>query len=115
METAPPHAEAVELAAEQLLPPPPAPHGFVVSITRRGKFRRLHLVEACRLTPGIHYKDFEVWGDIMPGESNVQAVCARCLPQGKPAAPLEPPEYPDPPLRVGKRVAARGGRRRSPG
>ena len=49
-------------------------------------------MEACRLTPGVHYKDFEVWGDIMPRESDVQAVCARCLPQGKPAAPLEPPD-----------------------
>ena len=92
METAPLHAEVVELAAKQLLPPPPTPHGFVVSITRRGKFRRLHLGGVCRLTPGVHYKDFEVWGDMMPGESEVQAGCARCLPQGKPAAPLEPPD-----------------------
>ena len=92
METAPLNAEAVELAAKQLLLPPPAPHGFVVSVTRRGKFRRLHLVESCSMVPGVHYKDFEVWGDIMPSESDIQAVCARCLPQGKPAAPLQAPD-----------------------
>ena len=63
-----------------------------MSVTRRGKFRRLHLVEACRLTPGVHYKDYEVWGDIMPGEGDVQAVCARCLPQGKPTASQDPPD-----------------------
>ena len=44
------------------------------------------------MVPGVHYKDFKVWGDIMPVESEVQALCARCLPQGRPAAPLEPPD-----------------------
>ena len=92
MEVAPLDSHEVKLAAEQILPPPPPPPGFVVSVTRRGKFRRLHLVEACRLTPGVHYMDYEVWGDIMPGEGDVHAVCARCLAQGKPTAPQEPPD-----------------------
>ena len=33
-----------------------------------------------------------MWGDVMPGEGDVQAICARCLPQGKPTAPQEPPD-----------------------
>mgnify|MGYP003333697518 CR=1 FL=1 len=70
-------ARAVEAAA------PERPHGFVVSKTKRGKFRRLHCVEACRLVPGVHYADYDVWGDVLPSEQDIDAVCTRCLPQGR--------------------------------
>ena len=45
-----------------------APWGFVVSITRNGRHRKLHRIGDCRLIAGIHYGDFEVWGDKLPGE-----------------------------------------------
>ena len=37
-----------------------APWGFVVSITRNGRHRKLHHIGDCRLIPGVHYQDFEV-------------------------------------------------------
>ena len=83
---------AVREAAAAVEPLPAAPTGFVVSVTKRGKFRRLHLVEACPFVPGVHYKEYEEWGEIMPGEADVQAICTRCLPQRR-TAPL--PEDPD--------------------
>ena len=62
---------------------PERPHGFVVSKTKRGRFRRLHCVEACRLVPGVHYAEYDVWGDVLPGEQDIDAVCSRCLPQSR--------------------------------
>ena len=41
------------------------------------------------MVPGIHYKDFEEWGEVMPGEADVQAICTRCLPQCRQALPAE--------------------------
>ena len=75
MEVAPLDSHEVKLAAEQILPPPPPPQGFVVSVSRRGKLRRLHLVEACRLTPGVHYKDYEVLGAT---SCRGRATCTQC-------------------------------------
>ena len=79
-------------AAAAVGPQLAAPTGFVVSVTKRGKFRRLHLVEACPFVPGVHYKEYEEWGEIMPGEADVQAICTRCLPQGRTAPPPEDPD-----------------------
>ena len=69
----------VEAAAEK-------PHGFVVSKAKRGRFRRLHHVEACRLIPGVHYKSFDVWGDVCPPEGEIDAVCSICLQGSRPGA-----------------------------
>ena len=70
---------------------PVPPSGFVISKAKRGKFRRLHLVPVCRLVPGVHYKDFDTWGDRLPAESDFHAVCSICLPHGRPflEQPLE--------------------------
>ena len=81
-------ADSVEAAV------PPPPTGFVISKTKRGKFRRLHLVPVCRLVPGVHYKDFDAWGDELPKETDFHAVCVVCdicLPNGRPflEQPLE--------------------------
>ena len=85
-------AEVKKAAAAVAAAAPPVPRGFVVSRTKNGRFRRLHCVEACRLVPGVHYKVFDVWGDIMPPEDELDAVCTRCLPQGPPAASVPPLE-----------------------
>ena len=92
METDALDSEEVRKAAGCILPPPAPPSGFVVSVTKRGKFRRLHLVEACPFIPGVHYLNYEEWGEKMPGEEELQAVCARCLPQGRLAVPLADPD-----------------------
>ena len=69
-------ASCVRAATDEL------PHGFVVSKAKRGRFRRLHHVESCRLVPGVHYKDFDIWGEILPPESEIDAVCGICLKSG---------------------------------
>ena len=51
------------------------PWGFVVSITRNGRHRKRRHVGDCRFISGIHYRDFEVWGDKLPGESEVDSRC----------------------------------------
>jgi hypothetical protein len=56
--------------------------GFVVCKTKGGRCRRLHHVESCRLVPGVHYTSFDVWGDLMPPEHEVTAICRICLPAG---------------------------------
>ena len=38
---------------------------------------------ACPLIPGILYKDFDDWGELLPGEADIDAVCDRCMPGGR--------------------------------
>ena len=66
--------------------------GYVISKTCGGRCRRLHFVEACRLVPGWHYTDFEVWGEILPPEHEVSAVCKICLKNGLAGAVESPAE-----------------------
>ena len=77
--------EEVLLDAAALHEPEPIPvTGFVVSIAKRGKHRKLHLLEGCRFKPGIDYKEFCSYGEIMPGEYDFESVCRICLPGGLP-------------------------------
>lgn len=71
--------EAAKAVAKAL---PDRPHGFVVSKTKRGRFKLLHCIDACPLIPGVHYRDYDVWGDILPDAADIDAVCVRCLPRG---------------------------------
>ena len=64
-----------ELAAADLQGPP---HGFVIAKTQK-RIRRLHFVGCCGKVPGEHYRDFEVWGSIMPPENAVDVVCKTCF------------------------------------
>ena len=68
---------------------PEVPRGFAVSRTKKGRFRRLHCVEACPLIPSVHYKVYDAWGDVLLGEEEVDAVCTRRLPHGPAAPPQE--------------------------
>ena len=45
----------------------------------------------CRLVPGVHYRDFDVWGNKLLDERDIIAVCDLCLPNGRPkfVQPLE--------------------------
>ena len=65
------------------------PWGFVVSITRNGRHNKLHHLGDCRLVPGIHYREFEVWGSKLPGESEIHSRCGWCFPVEKPVASVE--------------------------
>ena len=81
-----------ELADAQatLAEPAPPRTGFVISITRRGKHRKLHAVQACRLVPGTHYKEWVACGEFLPPETDFESVCSRCMPSGTTPAPEEP-------------------------
>ena len=73
------------LAAAKLHDPEPVQvAGFVVSIAKRGKHRKLHLLEGCRYKPGIDYKDLCAYGEIMPSMYDFESVCRVCLPGGLP-------------------------------
>jgi len=58
-----------------------SPHGFVVSQVGARK-RRLHFVGHCFRRPGEHYRDFVVFGDVVPSEVDFDKVCCSCFPRG---------------------------------
>ena len=71
---------AAELEPDEL----PPPQGFVISITRGGRFRRLHFAGGCWRKPGEHYKYFVDCGQRCPSPHEVDARCADCFPAEKP-------------------------------
>ena len=79
-------SEVVAAVAEQAVAP--VPHGYVVSLTKRGKCRRLHFLRDCWLVPGHHYKEFEIWGERLPAEADITCVCSHCMPLGRHDAEL---------------------------
>ena len=79
-------AAASAARQEAVLEAPPA--GFVVAKTTK-KVRCLHFIGACGKRPGVHYFSYEVWGDLMPGEADVDTRCKRCFKEGVPAS-LQP-------------------------
>ena len=56
----------------------PLPEGFVIAVTTR-RVRRLHFVGCCGKVPGEHYKVFEVWGDLLPPDHEVDVTCTVCF------------------------------------
>ena len=61
----------------------PPPQGFVVSITRGGRFRRLHFAGGCWRVPGEHYRKYVDYGQRCPRPDEVHARCADCFPPEK--------------------------------
>ena len=59
--------------------------GFVVSITRGGRCRRLHFVGGCFRIPGEHYKNFEGFGQSVPEDHQYNLRCRDCFPAERPA------------------------------
>mgnify|MGYP003319360789 CR=1 FL=1 len=56
----------------------PPPSGFCIAITQR-RVRRLHFVGNCGKVPGEHYKQYEVWGDLLPPEHAIDVTCDICF------------------------------------
>ena len=55
---------------------------YVISVTRGGRHRKLHHVGSCRFVPGVDYKEFEVYGDVMPSKAEVDSRCMWCFGRG---------------------------------
>ena len=64
----------------------PAPKGYIASISKRGRFRRLHYAGFCWRVPGLHYLEWEDLGDTDPDLSRIDARCSDCFPASKPEA-----------------------------
>ena len=56
--------------------------GYVISVTRGGRHRKLHHVGSCRFVPGVDYRQYEVYGDVMPGMSEMDSRCSWCFGRG---------------------------------
>ena len=61
--------------------------GFIVSITDKGRMRRLHFLGACGRRPGEHYRDWRHYGECPPRADEVDARCRVCFPPNTAAAP----------------------------
>ena len=56
--------------------------GYVISVTRGGRHRKLHHVGSCRFIPGVDYKEFEIYGALMPPMSQLDSCCMWCFGRG---------------------------------
>ena len=76
--------EAAELAQCRALrdeAAEPAPTtGFIVSITDKGRMRRLHFLGACGRRPGEHYCELRHYGATPPLADEIDARCRVCFP-----------------------------------
>ena len=71
--------EVLETLAEPIPEEDEVPWGYVISITRGGRHRKLHHVGSCRLIPGLDYKFFEVWRAELPHVSQLNSRCGKCF------------------------------------
>jgi hypothetical protein len=62
---------------------PATEKGYVVSVSRKTGFRRLHYLGACRSVPGIHYMEYEWLGEALPAESAYDDHCRQCWRAGE--------------------------------
>ena len=69
---------AVHLVEEKTV----RPAGFVVSITRGGRCRRLHFAGGCSRIPGEHHGKLDDFGQVVPPESAYSHRCKDCFPAG---------------------------------
>ncbi len=58
--------------------------GYVVSLSTKTGFRRLHFAGACHRVPGVHYAAFEWLGPVLPSADQYDDYCAKCWPQASP-------------------------------
>ena len=63
-------------------PEDPPTVGYVVCITRRGRSRKLHHTRLCWRVPGVDYKTFECFGEVLPGPTIYNSICRKCWPKG---------------------------------
>ena len=77
-----PEAELVhafDLAVQADRAPAVPVQGYVISVTRGGRHRKLHHVGSCRFGPGVDYRQYEIYGDVMPSKSEVASRCSWCF------------------------------------
>ena len=55
--------------------------GFVISISKRLGFRRLHRLQGCNRIPGVHYINYEGPMDTLPSNDAYDASCKDCWPK----------------------------------
>ncbi len=63
--------------------------GYVVSISKKTGYRRLHALGRCYRVPGIDYRQFEQLGEDPPPERLYDGYCAQCWKSGT-GVPLRP-------------------------
>ncbi len=63
--------------------------GYVVSISKKTGYRRLHALGRCYRVPGIDYGQFELLGEDPPPERLYDGYCAQCWKSGT-SVPLRP-------------------------
>ena len=82
MEGPPTTADAAALGAELVLRAnsrrPPHGCNYIVSISKKAKFRRLHFSTACWRVPGVDYQSWEDLGDTHPPPEAYDAKCKDC-------------------------------------
>ena len=78
-----PAAEIAELLCQQVDEVDAKPSGFVISVSMRGKCRRLHFAVGCFRIAGEHYKRFESFGHECPPETHYTHRCKDCFPSGQ--------------------------------
>ena len=59
---------------------PEEARGYVVSISGKRSFRRLHLLGACYRVPGIDYQEYELLGETLPAVTAYDDICGKCWP-----------------------------------
>ena len=52
--------------------------GYVVSVVGRKRYRRLHHLTKCGLIPGRDYRDYTVYGAVLPPADRYDSICTRC-------------------------------------
>ena len=62
---------------------PSAPEGFVISLTMKGRCRRLHFAGGCFRVAGVNFKLYEDWGQECPPEARFTHRCKDCFPAGR--------------------------------
>ncbi len=82
--------------------------GYVVSISKKTGYRRLHALGRCYRVPGIDYKQFELQGEDPPAERLYDGYCAQMLESGdlRPAQAARGAGW----RRAGRRVSGLRGR-----
>jgi hypothetical protein len=63
--------------------------GYVVSISKKTGYRRLHALGRCYRVPGIDYGQYELLGEEVPPERLYDGYCAQCWKTGT-VVPLKP-------------------------
>ncbi len=58
--------------------PHEVPEGYVISISAKKRLRRLHLMGACHMLPGLDYSNYIVVGDKCPGNDQYDDYCRHC-------------------------------------